>query len=451
MLRKGNKRKGLMVKTNKVKALGLAKLCAVNSDKNTRVILISYASGETGHVLSEWLKDKVRAFEELETPVTLITSTSSSVNPGPNTSVIRVPSVGWRDFSSERDSLSLLLNPKWRPGGRIRGWLWMVFAQSFGRLFDFIFLRLAGSHSEGRWSWFLTAAPIAFWIAWKEKGSILMSTGGPSVAHLVAMVAASLARRKFVCEAQDPILGTRMSLSELASGVLRRFEGSLARRAQRMVFVTKEAARRAQDRHPESGDRIVAIYPGAYNFGVVANPVSKNREQQIVLAHLGHLYGTRNLDLLFRAIDELVKENKLQRGLFQVWSIGPAYVPNRSAYLARSDYLELSITDRVSGLRRAAEADFLLLVQHSDSRSQETIPFKIYDYLNLALPVFGIVGNSEINDLLKDRGVFASTTNLAETKAALLLALEVRGRWIENRHLLKPPLVLRQQLKQIFE
>jgi len=48
------------------------------------------------------------------------------------------------------------------------------------------------------------------------------------------------------------------------------------------------------------------------------------------------------------------------------------------------------------------------LIQHEDSRSAESIPFKIYDYLNLNLPIISIIDNPEILNLLGEFSELAS-------------------------------------------
>jgi len=56
-------------------------------------------------------------------------------------------------------------------------------------------------------------------------------------------------------------------------------------------------------------------------------------------------------------------------------------------------------------LKKALEADILLIVQHSDKRSITTMPFKTYDYLNTGKLIFALIfKNNEIKELLQDHG-----------------------------------------------
>ena len=254
------------------------------------LVLVSYASGSPGAVTSEWVSDKLKAFEKMGFDVILVTSTLSSETSSSSKRVVKVPSLGKADFESE-------FNPnagtERNAGGFRSRVLWAIvkgLSLTVGRLFDAVFVRLAGSLSDGRWSWFFCAAPVAIVLALKNRDSVIVSTGGPSVAHLVALVASKLSRGRFVCEAQDPLLGSEMRMSELARRVLLILERSLAKNAAKLVFVTKAAASAARSRHPMLSSKIFSVYPGAFVFGIRHNPSKvPHDEDQIVMAHLGHL------------------------------------------------------------------------------------------------------------------------------------------------------------------
>jgi len=417
-----------------------------------RVILVCYTFGESGNVVSEWLRDKILGLEELGHSVTVVTSTTTSVVSSPNRKVITIPSISLKDFRSEFEYLKTHHLPARLPSSIVHSLIWLQ-ANTAGWLLDKVMERLTGTHSDGRWSWFFYAAPAVVLEALRNKGSVIFSTGGPSVAHLVALVAGRVSGRKFICEAQDPLIGSEMVLSHFSYKALLVFEASLAKFSNKLIFVTRKAAESAKKRNPESSGSIVSIYPGAYDYGIVAqgSEVSPKANSQLTLAHVGHLYGSRNLDLLFEAIDQLVAEKEVSAGFFQIWSLGPAYVQGRSKYLNRDDYRESSLSTRVDALKQASTADYLLLVQHSDSRSEETIPYKTYDYLNLRIPILGLLNNAELVQLLEGRGFSASATDLQVTKAELKrLVQRVKSGKIDKPTLVSP-IDFQNQLKKLLQ
>ncbi len=123
---------------------------------------------------------------------------------------------------------------------------------------------------------------------------------------------------------------------------------------------------------------------------------------------------------------------------------------NYSEYLAREDYREFPLGGREQGLKQAALADFLLLVQHSDSRSEETIPYKTYDYLNLGMPVVGIINNPELRTLLGETGISGSTTNREQTKAALKEVVRIHRSGDTRPKKTHSPFVLAEQVSKML-
>ena len=134
------------------------------------------------------------------------------------------------------------------------------------------------------------------------------------------------------------------------------------------------------------------------------------------LLHLGTLYGARNLDFLFKAIDEL--DNLSVK--FKVVNVGAVYCENLPYYLSRDDFEYISTMTRKDALIRASKSSCLLLVQHADSRSEETIPYKTYDYLNIGIPILGLLNNDELTRLLTERGhMVASSLSIKSIKRSL--------------------------------
>ena len=414
-------------------------------------MFVSYWSGSPGAVTSEWAEDKLKAFETMGFDVILVTSIVSSQESTSSRRIIKVPSLGKADFASESHATWGTKKETGRFRNSVLHSTVKVLSLTIGRIFDAVFVRLAGSYSDGKWSWFFCAAPVALVQALKHKDSIIFSTGGPSVAHLVGLVASRLSGRTLVCEAQDPLLGSEMRMSERAKRVLLFIEKFIAKSARRLVFVTKAAAIASQSRHPNLSSRIVSVYPGAFDFGIRNIPTkSPYQKDKIVIAHLGHLYGSRNLNLLFLAIDQMIDAGEIPSGLIKFRNIGPAYVPNHHEYLARTDYQELPLGNRQDGLREASKADYLLLVQHSDSRSEETIPYKTYDYLNLGAPIFGLINNPELAEILRGRGFVGSAKDIDSTKQAIREMVEFHRSPTVRPLPIASPFNIQTQVEQLF-
>ena len=62
-----------------------------------------------------------------------------------------------------------------------------------------------------------------------------------------------------------------------------------------------------------------------------------------------------------------------------------------------------------------------MLVQHADTRSNETIPYKTFDYLNLKRPIFGVTNNPELEALLNSSLHFLADANSVESIEQILM------------------------------
>lgn len=384
------------------------------------VVMVSYESGDFASCPAEWADDKVDAMLGLGHKVILVTSPASLIEDKSNLEVIRVPSLSWFDFKDEERRARLFSEES-----RARFRPFSLLAVTFGIVFDSAFKLLAGNLSWGRYSWAITVVPKLICLLAKNRNALLFATGGPSSAQLSAVVAGKLLRNRPILEFQDPIVGTQMSMSPLAWKALVALERYLLTGAQRVFFVTRVAAEEAKNRVNGAAELIRHLYPGARYFDVPLRTAPASVPETMELVHMGSLYGSRNLDNLFRALDNIYESSPELRGKIRIKNIGNLAITNKDAYLQRQDFLQVDPLSRKEAIRLASESDFLLLVQHTDDRSETTIPYKTYDYLNLGMPVLGLLRNAELESLITGHGgVSASNTDLPEIERSMRQAIE---------------------------
>jgi len=389
----------------------------IGSKKQFEYIVISYASGMPGFSPSEWLDDKLQVLSQRGLSVLLITSTASGLVSTNSLRVRKISSISRLDFLSELKQGQL---------SGIRKLFGHAISLTIGNIFDFCFSWIAGSTSQGRWSWFFSCFPVVFRSLLENPGSRVLVTGGPSSAHLAASVAARICSRNVVFEFQDPFIGSEMQLPDRTLRVLERIEGFIIKSSVRTIFVTELAASAAKKRHPSLSLKIRSVYPGAWNYLLASTKGLQHKANgsTIEFLHLGTLYGNRNLSTFFQALDLLRNESpKTLRSLSCV-NLGSLYGDIANQHRDREDFIQLDQLPRILALKRATQASFLLLVQHSDSRSRETIPFKFYDYLNVKRPIFLLHNNEELAQIvLYSGGYAAKVDDVAEIQIELRRAL----------------------------
>lgn len=379
--------------------------------------MVSYYAGVEGFSPSEWIKDKLAAAEEVGDQVTLLTSSASFLSS--EISNLRIPSLSWKDYKEE-----LEFRRKYGDGPSAGLLIWGIVPATLGRLTDFFTALFAGSWSQGKWSWCLFAAP-AIWLCAKWlKIDLVLATGGPTSAQFSAALVRRFLSVPVVLEFQDPFFWHGMGVGERARRLMFRFESFMVKNASRVVFVTKEAAARCKVRHQKLGHKIFHIYPFSKPVDGIAQTHDHglHSKAEIRGIHLGTLYGSRNFDNLFKAVRSPTLTRRGHKGSkIHLTNLGGLHVANKADYEERENFSLKHLVPRDDSIRLSAAFDFLILVQHDDERSEETIPFKTYDYLNLRKPILAIVNSPELSELLSDRGHFIAKTSSVDS---IELALE---------------------------
>ena len=403
------------------------------------VLLISYFVNVIGNCPAEWANDKIKTFLDLNYKVIILTGLQSQIKSSKFLKVLKVPSLSQICFKEEIK----YLNSK-------RSWFYSLYpfiTNTLGRFLDIIFIKLNGTISAGYWSWAISSSPIIFFYLIKNKFNLVFSTGGPTSCHVIACFIATIFRKPLYCEFQDPLVGKCIN-KKLSLKVAKFIEKIIINISHRTIFVTKSAASSAKKRNSKNKNKIKLVYPGSRKYSFKNNP-AMHKNKVIEFLHLGTLYGERNLDLFFKALDELIAENFIEPKNIKVRNVGDIYLENKKEYIKKEYFESKTSTKRINALKTATNATFLLLVQHTDDRSQETIPYKFYDYMNLGKPIFGLLNNPELTEMIQDYGGITSKSyDLISVKLALKKSIKLFNEFKLYRSNLDSKFDMKTQLKK---
>lgn len=390
---------------------------------NKNILFVSYFAGVDANCPAEWADDRLRSMESLGDNIVVLTNYGSNLKCTERIKIVRVPSISSDDFSHE---LNLRGGRKAIGGLGIYPLIALVFV--FGSIFQALTKLLTRGGTGGKWSWLVCAIPSGLWLGLTKRIDVIYCTGGPPSAYLVGLVVSWMTRAPLKIELQDPLVGAEIDQSTYKQRMVRLVERTLLKHADLCVYVTKKAAHDSQKRNPEFKNKIIHNYPASWNFSVHNSPAHEAYERPVKILHLGTLYGSRNLDKFFMALDELYAEECIAHGDVQITNLGSVYTSNAREYVARGDFNLLAERKRTDALKMAKEADYLLLVQHDDRRSVETIPYKIYDYLNMNIPVIMLIKNHEIGDLCPCASkLMADCSDKVQIKSAIRAAVKICG------------------------
>jgi hypothetical protein len=379
------------------------------------VLFISYFTGIRGMVMAEWADDKIRVLESLKLKTIVITGISSGSPNTEFTTYVKVPPLSWREFKFERTQVQ-----------DHSGWIKLIITLYFpiaaltGRVFDLVSRKIITTQNPAKWSWAFSAFPIAAYLGTRHKIRRVFATGGALSGQLLACLLKPRGNREIYLEFQDPIVGNEIIRTSTNTRLMNKLESFLLSKSNRSFFVTRAAALSAQIRHPNLDEKISWMYPGAWKYQSESQR-DGFESKTISLIHLGTLYGSRNMDNLFTAIENLKFSNQLQGKEFKLTNVGAIYLENNEDYLKRPYFTQFTEVERTEALQIAGTADFLLLIQHKDNRSLETIPYKTYDYLNLGMPILGLTNNPELDELIQNHGgMVADATSVLSIQNVLI-------------------------------
>lgn len=388
--------------------------------------MITFFYGTRGCCPAEWADDKVDAICKMDKNTILLTSIFSKKDLNKNVVHYRIPSLSIQDL---RHEISEIKNEK-MPVPYIKLILFSPFIITLGWGLDIMQKIFTSGNGGGKWSWTFPASIVALYLAIRYDCKKIFTTGGPASAHLAGVFVKKLTAKYLVCELQDPLTGKDIGRTANSAKMLNVVEEIIMKNADKVVFVTKNAAEFAKSKYQNVKAEIVAIYPGSKFFTKGQNDDEESNKLRMI--HLGTLYSTRNFNTLIQAIDELIEENKIDKSQIEILNLGEIYGDIKEHHLSKSYIRQESIKPRSDAIDIAGSYMISLLIQHTDDRSETTIPYKTYDYLNISNPILALTNNKELFHLLTSNGHIAANVNDVNSIKQELLNLYENYQEIRN-------------------
>lgn len=369
-------------------------------DKN--VLVISFYTNLPGSCQAEWVDDRMNALIAKGFKITLISSRGVFKHEKGSIRHIRIPCInphGAKSELNEIESRKIKINLLLRLYYRVMAFI------------DFIMKKIGLETGEGRWNWALSSLFSLFY--GHGKYTFIYSTGGPASVHLLGIVYAKLLKSKLFIELQDPLTGEDIGRNKFSKLGLSLFEKFFIKNSYRVIYCTKNACKFSKESYPKYEKKIHHIYPGSYlEQGVESINYS---EKKIRFTYLGSLYSTRNVTNLMEAIEKLHEDNPIYLNKLKIDLFGniEEKILNEIKSFKHDIFVVNGLVSRELALNESLKSDVLLLIQNTDNRSMNTIPFKTYDYLRTGKLIFALTyKNKEINDLLKDHNhIVADASN----------------------------------------
>lgn len=306
---------------------------------------------------------------------------------------------------------------------------------------------------ESEWSWFPLAFLRGLLLFRKIQPDLIYSTGGPASAHLAAGLLARCKKTPWIAEFQDPIIFKDWKRSKTALRINSRLERFIVEKASAVVFLTEGARERAVQRTKADASKTHVIYPGACPAHMPETIYSKG--DFCCLAHFGSFGGSRNLDKFLQGLQIVLDQNgqlleKVRFSLYGTLDAFSAKLIDRFKY--RRVVTFFGKVPRLEALRAMQTSDALVLIENPD-QSYETIPAKVYEYLQMNRPILGLLyHNPHLKKMLIERGHFiAKGDSPAEISEQIALILEQWQRGdLDSRNFAGSPYTVREAAEKLL-
>lgn len=286
---------------------------------------------------------------------------------------------------------------------------------------------------DSQWSWFPIAYLRALRVCQHQSFDYIYSTGGPPSAHIAAGLLTKKTKIPWVAELQDPLVHADWHRSQFAYRFFARVERFICSRADKVIFMTNQARINADSR-TGLGEKGVTIYPGA-------NPLLKTGEVSksdfLVFAHFGSLGGSRNLKLFLEALEELLTEQPDLKNIVRFKQFGTTDALSRQCIMAfpyKGIIENCGRIPRAEAVKEMFISSVLVVIQNTEDFSSETIPSKVYEYLQTGNLILGMTyRNQELDTILKKSGHYVSSANSKiETKEGILSCFQFHNKHNSN-------------------
>jgi len=261
---------------------------------------------------------------------------------------------------------------------------------------------------ESEWSWYIRASQKGSKLCKQYQPEIIYSTGGPACAHLAAYKIAKKNNIPWIAELQDPIIhDTEYHRSKRAFRYYSWLEKLIRKQSCATIFMC-DSARQNCNRRTGVPHNSYTIYPGATNQST--ERVAKD-SKKCLFDHFGTLAGSRDGTVLIAAIQQCLDRNPslIESIKFNFYGTCDAATAKCIANFPYPNIIEFhGKIPRAQAIEQMNNSSCLVLIQNREFFSSETIPSKLYEYMNTGRPILALTyQNREIEKILHDGGHFS--------------------------------------------
>lgn len=278
------------------------------------------------------------------------------------------------------------------------------------------------AYPDGMKYWYEPAIKVSKEAIEVNNIEAIISSSWPVTSHIIAKDLKKKYNLKWIADLRDLWnLNPYVKHTFIRNYFEKKLEIETLEYADVLTTTTELASKKLKELHPQK--KICTVMSG-YDIEDITNNNTPKNQEKLNFTYAGSLYGgKRNPKLLFKGINELIHEDKINPLLLSLDFYGDNFGLKETAE-------EYGIEDLVNihgtipheeVLKKQKESQALLLLSWNNKKEEMFLPGKIYEYLAAKRPVLSIgYREGSLKDLIEKTEIGYHVSTLEETKNSIM-------------------------------
>lgn len=378
-----------------------------------KVLLIAFYFNQTNEIASKRLRGLGRYLQEYGwEPIVLVPDLNEIENDNLNCKIIKTP---YTDMIE-----------KWMPRKKETGVSDSIkdSSDANNKILSKI-ISIAGeifAYPDGMKYWYEPAVKESSKIIKQENIDAIISSSFPITAHLIAQELKNKYNIPWIADLRDLWnMNPYINHIFIRNYFEKKLELKTLKDADALTTTTELAKDKLSTLHPQQ--KIIPILNG-YEPNEIKTFPEKTENDKLTITYAGSLYyGKRNPEILFKAIYELIEDEKIKRD-----KISLNFYGDKSNLEDLKNKYKLNGIVHINGfiphnevLLKQNQSDILLLISWNNPKEEIFIPGKVYEYMALKHPIISIgYKKGSLKDLIDKTGIGIHTSDINTLKKGLI-------------------------------
>ncbi|MBI3586609.1 MAG: glycosyltransferase [Ignavibacteriales bacterium] len=279
---------------------------------------------------------------------------------------------------------------------------------------------------DARIGWYPYAVPEGIEIIKRENIDAIYSSSPPYTTAIIAQKLHRATKIPWIAGFRDPWTGFLSTPKRwfLPQAIDRHLEHSVFKEANIIEAAWRGILKDVMKKIPDLDCEKLHYLPNGFDSEDYPS-LDLQPNQRFTVTYTGSMYGKRNPKTFLRAVEELVKERKIDPARIVLKFIGRFGAEVREMIASSSVYHSIETIPYLphnESIKELLRSDALLLIVDEADGSEEIVPGKVFEYIGAQRPIIALAPEGAIAELMRETrsGYVTRNGDIQGIKAALI-------------------------------